>query len=287
MNYVKLIGGLGNQLFQYAYALHLLKKYKNVKLDISEFKYYELHKLKIQNYKIILNFSEWNNVSKFYIFKNLYISYRIKIFSKKLYIFLHRKLNNYSIIYENSKFKNLNDKDHLHEGYYQNLKFIEPNKKQLLNQIKLKRYSKKHKRLLDEILKKKNSVAIQIRLYSKTRAEDEYHGNISPKYINKAKKKIESKIKKPFYYIFTNSNDWVYKNLKLTGSNYKLVKCFEDYEDLQSISKCKHQIISNSTFGWWGAWLNGNNSKIVIVPKNWYAKEKNPKNLIPKNWIKI
>ena len=251
MNYVKLIGGLGNQLFQYAYALHLLKKYKNVKLEVSEFKYYELHKLKIQNYKIILNFSKWNDVSKFYIFKNLYISYRIKIFSKKLYNFLHGKLNNYPIIYENSKFNNFNEKDCLYEGYYQNLKYIEPNKKELLNQIKLKRLSKEHKKLLNEISKKKNSVAIQIRLYSKIRAEDKFHGNISLKYIKRAKKKIESKIKEPFYYIFTNSNKWVDINLKLNKSNHMIVKGFEDYEDLQSISKCKHQIISNSTFGWW------------------------------------
>ena len=56
MNYVKLIGGLGNQLFQYAYSYYLFKKNNNVKLDISEFKYYQLHKLKIQNYKINLKF---------------------------------------------------------------------------------------------------------------------------------------------------------------------------------------------------------------------------------------
>ena len=65
MNYVKLIGGLGNQLFQYAYAYYLFKKDKKVKLDISEFSYYALHKLKIQNYKISLKFSEWNDVKSF------------------------------------------------------------------------------------------------------------------------------------------------------------------------------------------------------------------------------
>ncbi len=287
MNYVKLIGGLGNQLFQYAYAYNLFKKHKNVKLDISEFKYYELHKLKIQNYKIILKFSKWKDVNKFYIFKNLYLSHHIKIFSKKIYFFLHSKLNNHSIIFENSNSIYPKEKDYLYEGYYQNLKYVEPNKKDLLNQIKLKKYSKRHKKLLNNISKKKNSVAIHIRIYSTIRAEDKYHGNISSDYIEKAQKKIETQLKRPFYYIFTNSNKWVDENLKLNGSKYMIVKGFKDYEDLQSISKCKHQIISNSSFGWWGAWLNSNKSKLVIVPKNWYAAVKNPINLIPKNWIKI
>ena len=90
-----------------------------------------------------------------------------------------------------------------------------------------------------------------------------------------------------FYFIFTNSNVWVNKNLKLKESDYMLVRGFEDFQDLQSISKCKHQIISNSTFGWWGAWLNTYKKKIIIFPKKWYAKDKNPINLFPKSWIKI
>jgi len=76
-------------------------------------------------------------------------------------------------------------------------------------------------------------------------------------------------------------------NLKIKKSNYKIIKGFKDYEDLLSISKCKHQIISNSTFGWWGAWLNKNKNKLVIVPNNWFLKKDDPINLIPKKWIKI
>ena len=133
----------------------------------------------------------------------------------------------------------------------------------------------------------KNSVAIHIRLYSKVRGEDIFHGNVSLKYIEKAMRIIESKVNNPFYFIFTNSNVWVNKNLKLKESDYMLVRGFEDFQDLQSISKCKHQIISNSTFGWWGAWLNTYKKKIIIFPKKWYAKDKNPINLFPKSWIKI
>lgn len=287
MNYVKLIGGLGNQLFQYAYAFYLVKKGKKVKLDVSEFEHYKLHKLSIQNYKISLKFSKWEEVKKFYIFKNSFISHHIKTFSKKIFIFLNRVFNTSLIQYESSNNLSINDTNSLHDGYWQNLKFVEFNRKKLLKQFKVRKQSKAHKEVLKNISKKKNSVAIHIRMYSKTRGEDKFHGNITSNYIKKAKEKIETKTQNPFYFIFTNSNEWVLSNLDIEGYNYKIIKGFKDYEDLLSISKCEHQIISNSTFGWWGAWLNENKNKVVIVPKKWFLKKDNPINLIPKKWIKI
>lgn len=287
MNYVKLIGGLGNQLFQYAFAYYLFKKRKKVKLESFEFSEYDLHKLKIHNYKIILKFSKWNNVKKYYLFNNLYISFKIRIFSKKLYILLHKIFNRNLIVYEDLKNLNFNKDKIFYEGHWQNLKYIESNKKDLSKQFDLKKFSNSHKKLINIINKKKNSVAVHVRLYTNIRGEDMYHGNISSQYIKSAQKLIEKKINKPFYFIFTNSNEWVTKNLNLKGSNFLIVKGFEDFEDLLSISKCKHQIISNSTFGWWGAWLNKNKKKIVVLPKKWFRKSKNPKNLFPKEWVKI
>ncbi len=61
----------------------------------------------------------------------------------------------------------------------------------------------------------------------------------------------------------------------------------ESYNDMRLMSLCQHHIIANSSFSWWGAWLNSNQNKIVIAPKKWFANDTNVKDLIPDNWIKI
>ena len=293
MNYIKLIGGLGNQLFQYAFAYHIFKKNNNVKLDISEFKYYRLHKLLLHNFRIKLQFAKTEDVEKFYLFKNRLLSFYLRSISKSLYISTNKIFNKSIIKYEtlksskSSNLLNYNGNDLLYDGYWQNFNFLEKNKKDLKSQIKLKRIRLKHKKFLNKISNKKNSVAVHIRWYRNIKNEDLYHGNITQKYIDKAMKKIETRVKNPFYFIFTNSNALFIKNIKIKDRNHEIIKGYKDYEDLISISECEHQIISNSTFGWWGAWLNLNKNKIVIVPKKWFLKKKTPLNLIPKNWTKV
>ena len=61
-----------------------------------------------------------------------------------------------------------------------------------------------------------------------------------------------------------------------------------NYEDLRLISMCKHNIIANSSFSWWGAWLNSNLDKLVIAPQKWFNDEtRNTKDIIPERWIKM
>ena len=213
--------------------------------------------------------------------------------TKSLYISTNKIFNKSIIKYEtlksikSSNLLNYNCNDLLYDGYWQNFNFLEKNKKDLKSQIKLKRIRPNHKKFLNKISNKKNSVAVHIRWYRNINNEDLYHGNITQNYIDKAMKKIETRVKNPFYFIFTNSKALFVKNIKIKDRNHEIIKGFKDYEDLISISECEHQIISNSTFGWWGAWLNLNKNKIVIVPKKWFLKKKTPLNLIPKNWTKV
>ena len=93
----------------------------------------------------------------------------------------------------------------------------------------------------------------------------------------------------PEFYIFSDDITWARENLKIgfpcvyIDHNQGL----ENYNDMRLMSLCKHHIIANSSFSWWGAWLNPNPGKIVIAPKKWFANEIKSDDLIPANWIAL
>jgi hypothetical protein len=289
VKFVRLQGGLGNQMFQYAFAYFLHKKGNRVKVDTSFFDYYDLHTLSIFNFKILLNAAKLNEVKKFYLFNSCYLSYKIKTFSLKIFKFLINFFR-IQIFFENNellKKKIFLNKYYYFDGYWQNLEFFDENRKDLINQFQIKKISVKYKNFLSKINRTRNSVAIHFRFYTKIRNEDLYHGNLDVNYYDKAINLIKKKIKDPFFYIFSNSSNSMIKNLNFGNSGFEIVKGFKNFEDLISISNCKHQIISNSTFSWWGAWLNQNQHKVIIVPNKWTLIDSFPNNLLFKRCIKV
>ena len=89
--------------------------------------------------------------------------------------------------------------------------------------------------------------------------------------------------------VFSDDIDWCKKNLSHLNDNIVFVEGNKDYEDLFMMSYCDHNIISNSSFSWWSAWLNFNPHKMVIAPKNWFGPmgPKDVQDLIPESFIKI
>jgi len=108
-------------------------------------------------------------------------------------------------------------------------------------------------------------------------------------YYQEAIELISGKITKPEFFVFSDGIEWVKKNLE-TDHVIHYVNPNTDCpsEDLRLMSLCKHNIIANSSFSWWGAWLNSNNSKVVVAPEKWF---RNPvysnQDIIPETWIKI
>jgi hypothetical protein len=116
-----------------------------------------------------------------------------------------------------------------------------------------------------------NSVAVHIR-------RGDYVGNptypmLSREYYRKAMDIIESRVDNPVYHTFSDDHRWS------TGCS--------EFEDLMAMSRCKHHIIANSSFSWWGAWLANNPKKIVIAPKTWFTDGRSTKDLIPDEWVRV
>ncbi len=145
-----------------------------------------------------------------------------------------------------------------------------------------------------EIKSSKNSVSIHVRRgdYITNSQASKHHGLCSPLYYQKALTFLLSKLenKNIELFIFSDDIEWVKTNLQFPHKmTYIPETKIPDYEALILMSKCAHNIIANSSFSWWGAWLNQNPDKIVIAPEKWFANPVANKNqsIVPKSWIRI
>jgi Glycosyl transferase family 11 len=118
------------------------------------------------------------------------------------------------------------------------------------------------------------------------------HGTCSLDYYNRSIEYITERIAQPHFFIFSDDPDWVKEKLELhfPSTTVSSDSSLADYEELILMSRCQHHIIANSSFSWWGAWLNPGTDKIVISPKKWFASlanEHDTKDQVPNSWIKL
>lgn len=137
-----------------------------------------------------------------------------------------------------------------------------------------------------------NSISLHIRRgdYVANQRSFAIHGVCSLEYYHSAMERIQEKVDFPTYFIFSDDLEWARENLKTKFPSVYVEhnKESQSYNDMRLMSLCKHHIIANSSFSWWGAWLNPSGVKIVISPKRWYAdKSRTIDNLIPKSWVQI
>lgn len=176
-------------------------------------------------------------------------------------------------------------------GFFQNEKFFDQIAETIRQDFTLKPELADFDPALTEKIKKSLSVSLHIRRgdYASDEATRLLHGLQPLEYYRQAMELISQKIDNPKYFVFSDDIAWCQKNLPMPPETI-FVTGKKDYEDLTLMKQCRHHIIANSTFSWWGAWLNDNPDKIVIAPARWFADEKlneQTKNLVPGNWIRI
>lgn len=116
------------------------------------------------------------------------------------------------------------------------------------------------------------------------------HGTCSDDYYKKAVALVATRVERPHFFAFSDDHAWVRESFKIPYPMTLIDHNNPDkaYEDLRLMSHCRHHIIANSSFSWWGAWLNPRADKIVIAPSRWFNESSsNTGDLLPASWLRI
>ncbi|MBN0988374.1 alpha-1,2-fucosyltransferase [Amphritea pacifica] len=285
---VRLIGGLGNQLFQYAYALSLADRGYRVKLDISEFESYTLHGgYSLGHYDERIAIATQDEIRQLTRVGPLTKLLR-KVQGKKS----RRVIRESNFSYDE---KMLAPEDgHYLVGYFQSEKYFNGIRGALLESLSLKhKLSTYSVAVCTAISDSPVSVSVHIRRgdYISDPSANSTHGVCSLDYYYAAIQQFEDRYSDVDFYIFSDDIDWVKENLKIARAQYISAeqKRFAG-EDIYLMSQCDHNIVANSSFSWWGAWLNDNAAKEVVAPEQWYADpdmQRFSRTLIPDSWIRL
>lgn len=286
----KMQGGLGNQMFQYAMAKAIAKKNKDkFKIDLSFYTNQKLRQYELHYFSIDENIADQSECS---ILKGE------NGFIRKLMIRLGVKLNvPASYICESkddeTKFQssiyNLTGSLYL-EGYWQNEKYFKNIRNEILQDFEAKDKLSDNAIQHLEAIRATHSVSLHIRRgdYLSNSKANKVHGICDLDYYKKAMTHISRCVKNPVVYIFSDDIEWCKKSLDFIENKVFVDNTKTVVDDLELMRNCNHNIIANSTFSWWGAWLNNNSNKIIIVPKKWFRSENMQHlTLAPKEWIAI
>lgn len=292
---VKLKGGLGNQLFQYAAAKNLaIINQTKLLIDSSSGFSNDPYKrsFALLNFCIKSEIASLDEINNFLGKSNIIRYFRIffsYLFSFNNLQYIHERFYHYD-----EKVANIKSKKNIYlEGYFQSEKYFIKNYNEVLSEFEFKQEASdiNLKYLLQ--IKDCESVSLHVRTYddAKINSAIKIYGNPSIDYYEKAVEYIKSKIKDPVFFIFSDNIDWAKNNIVINHAKVEYISHNDienGHEDLRLMKACKHNIIANSSFSWWGAWLNKNKSKIVIAPQKWVQSDHiDFKDVVPKNWIKF
>jgi len=288
MKIVRIIGGLGNQMFQYALYLALKTKFpaEDIKIDISCFNSYKLHNGfelgHIFNVDLPLaSFKERTRLT--WPTSNFKIARALQI------LLPHRPTECFEAT--NGAFdKNIFiDRSLYYSGYWQHEEYFKSCSNLIRNTFSFRPFTDSRNVYLMNKLANGTYVSVHIRRgdYLKHRL---YIGTCPPEYYRRAISIFRDKMNVDGLVVFSNDIEWCHDNLHdVFNGNDMFVDWnngYNSFRDMQLMSLCKHNIIANSSFSWWGAWLNPNSDKIVVAPDKWYHI-KEMSDPICKNWLRI
>lgn len=285
---VRLSGGLGNQLFQFAagYAL-ALRHDTSIYLDARSFA-----RDRLRNFALSCFGLQPENAPE--MVKKWPPSRRGPIsfpwwkfrYGSDLQFFRERGVES------QQRFGELGPSTYLH-GYWQNEVYFAEHANQVRSALKIVMEPDSRNQQWLARIRNRNAISVHVRRsdYTTNAVNQSLYSVCAPSYYDEAARYLADNSSSTAYFVvFSDEPEWASKNLRFPGEvDFISHNSGESaYEDLRLMSACKHHIIANSTFSWWGAWLGENPNRVIVAPSSWYRDPiKDQENPIPENWIRI
>jgi hypothetical protein len=288
---VRLSGGLGNQLFQYATGRAIaIRSSQRLFVDHRIFGTDELRQfcLPVFNAEYGLASEDEECLTMLppsrkrgfrFLMWSLIRGHRIKYIREKSLLF-------------DPTIRGLCSNVYLH-GYWQSEKYFDDVRPVLVRELSVRIQPSEENRVLLSEITESESVSIHVRRgdYATDPRASRVHGLCSLDYYRVAAQYVADRVaKKPSFYVFSDDPEWVRENLKLPYQ-MRYVAHNDDahnYEDLRLMTQCSHHIIANSSFSWWGAWLGRNPNGLVVAPRNWFRDpSRSDQSLVPERWVRL
>lgn len=277
MRLIKVTGGLGNQMFIYAFYMQMKKHFSDTRLDLSDMVHYKVH----HGYEMHRVF----NLPKTEVCINQILKKILEfLFFKTI---LERKQNGSMAAY----YKKYGWPFVYFKGFYQSERYFSEISDEIRSTFtfNLNIANTQSLAMMEKIDADENAISLHIRRGDYLAPE--HYNSIGcicqlPYYQN-AICAMNKKLAQPSYYVFSDDIAWVKKNIKLPQATYiDWNKGKDSWQDMMLMSHCRHHIICNSTFSWWGAWLNPRKDKTVLCPEKWFNHSETPY-IYPITWTKI
>jgi hypothetical protein len=285
---IKLMGGLGNQMFQYALGRRLAHEHSvDLKLDLSWFRDARaigvdtIREYALDGWRIQASVATQEDLSRYPVRAGLLARFgfaRSTVVKEGRFGFDRNVLRVPSDV-------------HL-TGYWQSEKYFKSIRGMLLDEFMPAAAPCPHVTALVGSMRSRVAVSIHVRRgdYATDLRTRTFHGLCSPEYYREAVRRIADRVSDSTFFVFSDEPDWVRANLKLDHPTIYVTHeagCTPHHE-MWLMSQCTHHVIANSSFSWWGAWLCRNEEKIVIAPARWFADPSvDTRDLIPEGWLRI
>jgi hypothetical protein len=178
------------------------------------------------------------------------------------------------------------------EGYWQSERYFADVADDVRRELTLERPAAGRNALLLERIDACNAVSVHVRRgdYVTVPQTNAIHGVCPLDYYREAARYVAERVADPVFFVFSDDPHWVRDHLRLDGETVLADHNRPDAapEDMRLMSRCAHHVIANSTFSWWGAWLDPRPDKIVVAPRRWFQEGKlDTSDLVPASWIRL